>query len=544
MNQSAGKKSGRKCSKKCSFLFPAFLSVLVFILASCGGGGGESSTPPLAVHTDNATSVTENEAVLNGTVNLNGKATEAWFEYGTNPNLASYDNTTTQNIVAGTGTQPVNHVLSGLTPGTTYYFRLAASNAGGWAEGEIFHFTTHNPPPAVTTGDPTSITLNGAMLHGSVNPNGAATVAWFEYGRDPNLATFTATDNQNLGSGRNPVAMDNTLSGLNTGVTYYYRLVASSVEGEVEGAIKSFSTAIPPPAATTGSASNITTSGATFNGTVNPNGYSTESWFEYGTDPSLASSTETSHQPKGSGTTDQPVTATPIAPLASWSTYYFRTVARSVADPTILTKGTIKSFPTGDYYVAVGDSITLGSGDDIISDGTGYEPILNNLLTARKGYPHTVVNAGISGDYSADGAAKISSILGSNPSAKYFLILYGTNDALNPAVASGRGLNFGNPGYNQSYKDYMQRIISAILGQGKIPYLAKVPYTLDPLRSDAAIQEYNAAIDELRVSNGISVVAPDFYSWFQLNQIQLPDGIHPNGTGCQAMANMWSGVLP
>jgi len=67
---------------------------------------------------------------------------------------------------------------------------------------------------------------------------------------------------------------------------------------------------------------------------------------------------------------------------------------------------------------------------------------------------------------------------------------------------------------------------------------------LDPLRSDAAIQDYNAAIDELRISNGISVVAPDFYAWFQSHQSQLADGIHPNGTGYQSMANLWFNALP
>ena len=139
---------------KRSFQFPAFLSLLVLIFTSCGGGGGggESSPPLPTVHTDNATIVGQNVATLNGTVNPNGFATEAWFEYGTNPNLASFDNTATHSFAAGSITQPVTQGISGLTPGTTYYFRLVASNANGWTEGDIFSFTTHNPPPAVTTG--------------------------------------------------------------------------------------------------------------------------------------------------------------------------------------------------------------------------------------------------------------------------------------------------------------------------------------------------------------------------------------------------------
>jgi lysophospholipase L1-like esterase len=538
MIQSVSDTSRRKYPIKRSFRFPAFLSILAFLFTSCGGGGGGSSTPPLAVHTDNATSVTQNGSVLNGTVNPNGTAAEAWFEYGTNPNLAAFDNTIPQDIVAGTATQPVSQPLAGLTPGATYYFRLVAFNGSGFVEGEISSFTTHNPPPAVTTENATSITLNGATLNGSVNPNGAATNAWFEYGPDPDLVSFTATDNQNLGSGRGVVPIDNTLSGLDTGVTYYFRLVAASVEGEVKGAIKSFSTAVPPPAATTGNATNITTTGATFNGIVNPNGFDTEAWFEYGLDNSLATFDVTAPQLLGSGTPDVAISAG-VGSLVSYRTYYFRAVASSATDPGVFTKGAIHSFPTGEYYVAFGDSITLGSHDTIPGDGIGYEPVLDSLLTAQKGYTVQVVNAGASAETSADGVGRIGRVLSDNPSANYFLILYGTNDALVPIVSKA------------NYKANMQAIISAIKNAGKIPYLAKVPY-VDPLNpnfpagfsfSDAAIQLYNQAIEELAAENGISVVPPDFYGWFQSNKDQLDDGLHPNGRGYQSMATLWFNEL-
>ena len=195
-------------------------------------------------------------------------------------------------------------------------------------------------------------------------------------------------------------------------------------------------------------------------------------------------------------------------------------------------------------YVAVGDSITAGSHDDIPADGVGYEPILSTLLTAAKGYPVSVANEGISGTSSADGVISISIVLAKYPTAKYYLVLYGTNDAYIPAVPSGSGLIPGDPGYSGSYKDNMQKIISAILAAGKTPYLAEVPYTSDPLRSNAMIFEYNAAVDELFVSNGITVSPPPFNSYFQAHPGELADGIHPNGTGYQSMANLWFSALP
>ena len=57
----------------------------------------------------------------------------------------------------------------------------------------------------------------------------------------------------------------------------------------------------------------------------------------------------------------------------------------------------------------------------------------------------------------------------------------------------------------------MQTIIDRIKAAGKIPFLAKVPFTSAPGFSDASIQEYNAAINELVAENGISVAPPDFY---------------------------------
>jgi lysophospholipase L1-like esterase len=82
-----------------------------------------------------------------------------------------------------------------------------------------------------------------------------------------------------------------------------------------------------------------------------------------------------------------------------------------------------------------------------------------------------------------------------NPSAKYYLVLYGTND-------SDTGISGTDPPVTAgSYRDNMQRIISAIRAAGKLPYLAKVPYSSSPRNSIASIQEYNTVIDELVAAN-------------------------------------------
>jgi lysophospholipase L1-like esterase len=233
-----------------------------------------------------------------------------------------------------------------------------------------------------------------------------------------------------------------------------------------------------------------------------------------------------------------------IYPLIAGASY--TVTVTSQPDPSSTSADAVKFSlsPNAVAYVAVGDSITAGSHDNISADGIGFEPILGNLLTASKGYPNMIVNQGVSGNTSADGAASISSTLSNNPSAKYYLVMYGSNDAYIPAVRSGRGLVQGQAGYSGSYKDNMQKILSAILAKEKTPYLAEVPYTSDPLRSITMIFEYNAVIDELVISNNISVTPPPFYTYFQDHQGELADGLHPNGTGYQSMADLWFNALP
>ena len=198
-----------------------------------------------------------------------------------------------------------------------------------------------------------------------------------------------------------------------------------------------------------------------------------------------------------------------------------------------------------DYYVAMGDSITLASfHDDISADGVGYEPILDSLLTAGKGYSHTVVNKGVSGDDSADGLALLPNLLLASPQARFFLIQYGTNDVLSGLVPSGLGLIWGDTGYAGTFKDNMQQIIDRVIEDGKIPMLAKVPKafgTRDYL--NPMLKEFNAVIDELVRENYIGVTSPDFYCHFENHPEEMDDTLHPNGLGFISMAHIWFEVL-
>ncbi len=196
-----------------------------------------------------------------------------------------------------------------------------------------------------------------------------------------------------------------------------------------------------------------------------------------------------------------------------------------------------------DRYVAIGDSITRGSHDDITADGIGYEPILAGLLKNETGYVNVVANEGVSGNTSADGLNALPTVLANNQAARYILILYGTNDAFLP-VPSGLGLMPKDPGYAGTFKDNMQRIITAVVAAGKIPYLAKIPFATGSFANlDPLIEKYNNVVDELAIYNGIDVVPPNLYCLYQTYPDQLSDGLHPTGVGYQSLAHYWLNAL-
>jgi VCBS repeat-containing protein len=130
----------------------------------------------------------------------------------------------------------------------SYTVRVRTTDAGGLTYDETFTIVvTDTPLPTAVTGGIEDLTITGATLTGTVNPNGWPTVARFEWGTDPELAAPTLTDPVDIGGGTDGVPVSALLDGLSQGVTYYYRAVAESVEGVSRGAIDYFS---PEPADT------------------------------------------------------------------------------------------------------------------------------------------------------------------------------------------------------------------------------------------------------------------------------------------------------
>jgi streptogramin lyase len=95
-----------------------------------------SVTPkPPAASGSPASEIAAVGATLNGTVNPQGVPTTYHFEWGTTTAYGSQLPNPDASAGSGTSTRSVSLPLSGLQPGTTYHYRVVASDCGGCAAG-------------------------------------------------------------------------------------------------------------------------------------------------------------------------------------------------------------------------------------------------------------------------------------------------------------------------------------------------------------------------------------------------------------------------
>ncbi|MGB3209604.1 MAG: GDSL-type esterase/lipase family protein, partial [Desulforhopalus sp.] len=209
----------------------------------------------------------------------------------------------------------------------------------------------------------------------------------------------------------------------------------------------------------------------------------------------------------------------------------------------------------GKSFVAIGDSITNGtlddlSGDDNSSDGRnvgrGFTPILNDYLESCLLHPVIVHNEGIGGSKSYEGDDRLASTVDRYPKADYWLILFGTNDALETLFTpSGENCSesdfvAGNSQCQGTYKEYLRSMILKLKGWGRLPLLAKVPFVINSTsEEDARIRAYNRVVDQLVQEHNIDVLPPDLYTHFKNNPSELADHVHPDGQGYISVATLW-----
>ena len=132
------------------------------------------SDSPVAT-TGPATAITRTSATLNGSVDSRNAGTTVTFCYDTQSNLGTKCTSApaTPGTVTGLGSTVVSTALTGLSGGTTYWFRVTGVNSNGTTSGSTLSFTTTPKlTQTITFPSPTPMAITTDQTLGATSDSG------------------------------------------------------------------------------------------------------------------------------------------------------------------------------------------------------------------------------------------------------------------------------------------------------------------------------------------------------------------------------------
>ena len=179
---------------------------------------------------------------------------------------------------------------------------------------------------------------------------------------------------------------------------------------------------------------------------------------------------------------------------------------------------------TAPLIVTLGDSLTAGFG---LSVEHSYPAVLQERLRAE-GYAHQVVNAGVSGDTTAGGLARLSWQL-SRP-VEVIVVALGANDGL-------RGLD------TEEMRKNLAEIIGISQDAGAKVVLAGVPLPFN--YGGDFNRRFRAVYKDLATRFDVALIPSLLEGVVGRRDLNLADGIHPNEEGARIVAdNVWRALKP
>jgi acyl-CoA thioesterase-1 len=165
--------------------------------------------------------------------------------------------------------------------------------------------------------------------------------------------------------------------------------------------------------------------------------------------------------------------------------------------------------------VAFGDSLTAGFGAE---PGASYPDFLQKLIDAKR-YPWQVINAGVSGDTSTDGIARLPGVLEYKPDL--VILELGANDGL-------RGIPV------EATRSNLDQLVVALKGAGARVVLAGM--TLPPNYGPEYIRPFEKVFTELAASRKLTLI-PFLLAGVGGNPaLMQQDGLHPTAEGNRRVA--------
>jgi len=197
-------------------------------------------------------------------------------------------------------------------------------------------------------------------------------------------------------------------------------------------------------------------------------------------------------------------------------------VGSGLSQTTTLSRTPTPQPPTAPRLVALGDSLTAGLG---IPREQAYPAVLQRRLKER-GHAIEVINAGVSGDTSADGLRRANWALEGD--VRLLILALGANDAL-------RGLPVAQ------MKTNLQGIIHRARQRG-IPVLL-AGMEAPPNYGEQYAAEYRQVFQELSRENKLIFVPFLLQGVAGVAELNQGDGIHPTSAGAERIADhLWPSV--
>jgi lysophospholipase L1-like esterase len=194
---------------------------------------------------------------------------------------------------------------------------------------------------------------------------------------------------------------------------------------------------------------------------------------------------------------------------------------------------------TSKGYLAFGDSITFGIGDDPTRANPGYPPRLQNLLVTA-GVNATVGNFGLGGEKTPAGLTRLDEVLATAKAGDVLILMEGTND-INKSVSLETTI------FN----------LDTMAGKAEAKGLGVIQATVIPRPPDAKVDSDNLLTEQLngRIRNlagvrgrkeadpnEVFLELPNLFSGFYSNAPDDHVG-HPNAAGYDILARVFYNVI-
>ena len=190
----------------------------------------------------------------------------------------------------------------------------------------------------------------------------------------------------------------------------------------------------------------------------------------------------------------------------------------------LLSVPTAQAGDSSPVILAFGDSLTAGFG---VPENQSY-PAQLQVTLKQNGYPHQVVNGGVSGDTTAGGVRRISWLMKHNP--KIVILGLGANDGL-------RGQSL------EEMESNLERIIAVCRGSAAQVLLAgmKIP----PNYGDEYSVGFEKVYERLAEKYELPLIPFLLEGIAAKREHTQPDGLHPLGSGYTIVTEtVWRHLKP